>query len=156
MQDAMLKHFGNQGSMHYRGDEAKEMLEQARAAVAKEINAKPEEIIFTSCGTESNNLAIKGILAATQKKHIITSKIEHPSVLEVCKALERQGYCVTYLPVDKEGFVTAKQVEQAITPDTGLVTIMHANNEIGTIQPIDEIAETCAAKGVPFHTDAVQ
>ncbi len=156
MQNAMLKHFGNPGSMHYMGDEAKELLEQARAAVAKEINAKPEEIIFTSCGTESNNLAIKGILAATQKKHIITSKIEHPSVLEVCKALERQGYCVSYLPVDKEGFVTAKQVEQAITTDTGLVTIMHANNEIGTIQPIDEIAKTCAAKGVPFHTDAVQ
>ena len=156
MQDAMLKHYGNPGSMHYKGDEARELLDKARATVAKEINAKPEEIIFTSCGTESNNLAIKGILASTDKKHVITSRIEHPSVLETCRSLERQGYCVTYLPVDKEGFVTAKQVEQAITPETALVTIMHANNEIGTIQPIDEIAKTCAAKGVLFHTDAVQ
>ncbi len=156
MQDAMLKTYGNPGSLHYMGDEAKELIEQARATIAKELNARPEEIIFTSGGTESNNLAIKGIVTSTNKKHIITSKIEHPCVLETCKALERQGYTVTYLPVDKEGFVSPKQVEEAITSDTALVTIMAANNEIGTIQPIEEIAKICSAKKVPFHTDAVQ
>ncbi len=154
MQDAMLKHYGNPGSMHYKGDEARNILEKARAEIAKAINARPEEIIFTSGGTEANNLAIKGMLG--QKTHIITSAIEHPSVKDTCKALEKKGCKVTYLPVDSEGFVTAKQVEQAITPETALVTIMHANNEIGTIQPIEEIAEVCARKNVPFHTDAVQ
>ncbi len=156
MQDAMTKRYGNPGSMHFMGDEAKEILDNARMTIAKAINASPEEIIFTSGGTESNNLAIKGITSATNKKHIITSQIEHPSVTNTCKSLERQGYRVTYLPVDKEGFVKPKQVEEAITEDTALVTIMHANNEIGTIQPIGEIARICESKKVPFHTDAVQ
>jgi cysteine desulfurase len=154
MQDVMLKYYGNPGSMHYKGDEAKEILDKARATVAKSINAKPEEIIFTSCGTEANNLAIKGMLR--EKAHIITTTIEHPSIEKTCKALERKGHTVTYLPVDSEGFVTAKQVEEAITPETKLVTIMHASNEIGTIQPIKEIAELCEKKKILFHTDAVQ
>lgn len=154
MQEAMLKHYGNPGSLHYMGDEAKQILENARAEIAKAINASPEEIIFTSGGTESNNLAIKGLVG--QKTHIITTEIEHPSVKDTCKAMERQGCKVTYLPVDGEGFVTAKQVEQAIIEETALVTIMHANNEIGTIEPIEEIAKVCAKHNVIFHTDASQ
>ncbi|MFH0752550.1 MAG: cysteine desulfurase family protein [archaeon] len=154
MQDAMLKYYGNPGSMHYKGDEAKEILDKARETIAKSINAKPEEIIFTSGGTEANNLAIKGMTG--QNTHIITTVIEHPSVEKTCKALEKEGYTITYLPVNNEGLVTAEQVEKAITPETKLVTIMHASNEIGTIQPIKEIAELCAKKKILFHTDAVQ
>lgn len=154
MQEMTTKYYANPGSLHFMGDEAKGIIDKARETIAKAINAKPEEIIFTSGGTEANNLAIKGMLG--QKTHIITTAIEHPSVLETCKALEKEGYKTTYLPVDKDGFVTAKQVEQAITPETALVTVMHANNEIGTIEPIEEIARVCEKNKIPFHTDAVQ
>ncbi|MEM2784974.1 MAG: cysteine desulfurase family protein, partial [Candidatus Pacearchaeota archaeon] len=129
-----------------------------RKKIANFINARPAEIIFTSGGTESNNLAIKGIAFANKEKgkHIITSKIEHHAVLEPCKWLEKQGFKVTYLPVNNEGIVNPEDVEKAITKETILVSIMHANNEIGTIQPIEEIGKICRKHKVYFHTDAVQ
>ncbi len=149
--------FGNPSSLHEPGRKMKEKIENIRENIAKSINAEKQEIIFTSGGTESNNLAIKGlVLANPGKKHIITSKIEHPSVLEVCKVLEKQGHRVLYTDVDKEGIVKIQEIEKAITPETLLVSIMHVNNEIGTIQPIEKIAEICRKKGVYFHTDVVQ
>ncbi|MBR7083696.1 MAG: aminotransferase class V-fold PLP-dependent enzyme, partial [Oscillospiraceae bacterium] len=131
----------------------------ARTRVAKCLNADPKEIYFTAGGSESDNWAIKGIadqLSKKGKKHIITSAFEHHAVLHTCEFLEKHGFEVTYLPVSADGFVSVQQVENAIRPDTALVTIMYANNEIGTIQPISEIGAVCRAKGVLFHTDAVQ
>jgi len=148
------KIFGNASSLHSFGREAKKTLEEGREKVAKTINAEPDEIYFTSGGTEANNLAIKG--AVKKGDHIITSKIEHTSVLETCKALEKDGVNVTYLDADKYGFVDLKQLNKSLTRQTALVTIMHANNEIGTIQPVEKIAEICRRKNVYFHTDAVQ
>lgn len=150
--------FGNASSLHAYGQEARNALENARKKIASFINARPAEIIFTSGGTESNNLAIKGIAFANKDKgkHIITSKIEHAAVLEPCKWLEKQGFKVTYVPVDPEGLVNPEDVEKAITEETILVSIMHANNEIGTIQPIQEIGKICKKHKVYFHTDAVQ
>jgi cysteine desulfurase len=152
------KEFGNASSIHKWGRDAKEALDQSRAIIAKALGCKESEIIFTSGGTEADNLAIIGAAFANKEKgkHIITSAIEHPAVLDTCKWLEKQGFDVTYLPVDKCGLVSPKEVENAIREDTVLVSVMHANNEIGTIQPIDEIGKICRTHGVLFHTDAVQ
>ncbi|MCR3884910.1 MAG: cysteine desulfurase NifS [Methanothrix sp.] len=160
--EAMIPYFsqryGNPSSLHSFGREAREAVEEARAEVAALLNAEPSEIYFTSGGTESDNLAIKGIARRNRKKgrHIITSSIEHPAVLEVCKALTREGFEVTYLPVTKEGLVEVGAVEEAVCEDTILISIMHANNEIGTIQPLEEIGRLAREKEIYFHTDGVQ
>ncbi len=150
--------YGNASSLYSLGRQARNAVEQARRRVANSLGAKPEEIYFTSCGSESDNLAIKGIAYANQSrgKHIITSKIEHPAVLNTCKRLENQGFEVTYLDVDKNGFVNLQQLLNSIRPNTILITIMFANNEIGTIEPIEKIAQIAHANNVIFHTDAVQ
>jgi cysteine desulfurase len=150
--------YGNASSVHAFGQDAKNALENSRRTIAKAINAKPSEIVFTSGGTESNNFAITGLSYANypSKTHIITSKIEHDCVLNTCKYLEKHVAQVTYLDVDKDGFVNPKDVEKAITGKTFLVSIIHGNNEIGTIQNIEEIGKICKAKGVLFHTDACQ
>ena len=149
--------YGNPMSLHDAGVEAKRACEEARGRVAALIGAKPEEIIFTSCGTESNNTALKGAAWANalKGKHIVTTQIEHHSVLNAAKALEKMGFEVTYVPVDKYGLIDPNAIEKAIRKDTILVSAMHANNEIGTIEPISEIAKVAKAKGVLFHTDAV-
>ena len=136
----------------------KEAINKARKQVASLINATPEEIIFTSCATESNNLAIQGFVLANKDKgkHIITSAVEHPAVTEVCKYLTTLGYEITYLPVDNFGRVNPADVERAIRSETALITIMHANNEVGTIQPISEIASIAKKNNITFHTDASQ
>jgi cysteine desulfurase len=150
--------FGNAESLHSKGLEAKEAIDSARATIAKYLNCQPSEIIFTGSGTESNNLAIIGTAKANRQKgnHLITCDIEHPSVLKVFKYLEKEGFKVTYLPVDKDGFVDPKLLEDAITKDTTLVSIMFANNEIGTIEPIEKIGKICQKHKVLFHTDACQ
>jgi cysteine desulfurase len=149
--------FGNPVSQHSIGDAAMEILEDARAKVAQLINADPQEIVFTSCGTEANNHAIKGVAFAKAKKgkHIITSNIEHQSVARPLRMLSQMGYNVTSVSVDKYGLVNPADVEEAIREDTILISIMHANNEIGTIEPIAEIGKIAKAKKVPFHTDSV-
>ena len=151
-------HFGNPSSSYSIGRHNKEAVERAREQVANLINAKPEEIIFTSGGTESNNHAIRGIAFANKDKgkHIITSSIEHPAVTEVCIYLNSLGYEITWLPVDTFGAVNPGDVENAVRPDTVLITIMHANNEVGTIQPIEEIASIAHQKNIVLHTDAAQ
>jgi len=149
--------YGNANSIHVFGQEASEALEEARQVIAESIGAKAEEIIFTSGGTESNNLALKGAaFAAGKGKHIITTKIEHDCILESCKWLEEQGFKVSYLNVDKEGFVSAEELEKAIRPETILVSIIQGNNEIGTIQNLEELGKVCKSKGIYFHTDACQ
>jgi cysteine desulfurase len=159
--EAMLPYFteqwGNPSSIHELGEKAREALEKARAQVADLIGAAPEEIIFTSCGTEANNFALKGIAWAHQNrgKHIIISSIEHFSIMHCAKTLERWGFEVTRLPVDSYGMVNPADVEKALRPDTILVSVMHANNEVGTIQPIAEIGRLCRERNVLFHTDAV-
>lgn len=154
----MQDFYGNPSSIYAEGQSAKRLLEQSRDNVAEILNASGSEIYFTSCGTESDNWAIKGTALKYfgKKMHIITSSIEHHAVLHSCKALEKLGYKVTYLPVDDSGLVSAKDLEDAIQEDTALVSIMMANNEIGTIQPIKEFAEICRRRKVLFHTDAVQ
>lgn len=159
---AMLPYFsekyGNPSSLYTIGRQARRAIEEARQLVADLIGAKKEEIIFTGSGTESDNLAIKGYALKNRAKgdHIITSSIEHHAVLNTCKYLEKNGFKVTYLPVSKDGIVNPDDVEKAITPQTILITIMHANNEIGTIQPIEEIGKIAKEKQIIFHTDAVQ
>ena len=150
--------YGNGSSQHFFGREALVAIDEAREKVAKAIGAKPTEIYFTSGGTESDNWAIKGAAHALREKgnHIITTAIEHPAVIKTCQALEKEGFEVTYLPVDNEGFVTAEQVEKAITDTTVLISVMTANNEIGTIEPIREIGAVAKAHKILFHTDAVQ
>ncbi len=150
--------FGNASSIHSFGREAKVALEESREKVAKLLNADPLEIYFTSGGTESDNLAVKGIAWANAKKgnHIVTSKIEHHAVLESCKFLEREGFEVTYLPVDRYGLVDPNELKKNIRKETILVSIMHANNEVGTIEPIPELSKIARENGVYFHTDAVQ
>jgi len=150
--------YGNPSSLYSIGRRAKRVLEEARRKIANIINCKPNEIYFTSCGTESDNLAIKGIAYANKEKgkHIITSKIEHPAVLNTCKELEEQGYKVIYLDVDQNGIVNVEQLKASIKTDTILITIMFANNEIGTIQPIEEIGKIAKENNIIFHTDAVQ
>ncbi|HTY13133.1 MAG TPA: cysteine desulfurase NifS [Candidatus Omnitrophota bacterium] len=150
--------FGNPSSIHSFGQEAKAAVEAARAQVASVIGARPDEIVFTSGGTEADNFALEGIVYANEKKgnHIITSKIEHHAVTECVDLLAKRGFSVTYLPVDKYGLVDPDDVVKAITDKTVLVSIMYANNEIGTIEPVAEIAKRVKEKGVYFHTDAVQ
>jgi cysteine desulfurase len=150
--------FGNASSIHWAGREVKKYLDEARENVASLMNADPQEIIFTGCGTESDNMAIKGVASTHQDKgrHIITSKVEHHAVLHTCQFMEGWGYEITYLPVDREGLIDLEDLRRSIRPDTVLVTIMFANNETGTIMPVQEIGEVCREKGVIFHTDAVQ
>ena len=156
MEPYFSQKFGNASSVHFLGQEARRAIENARAKIAKSINAGKDEIIFTSGGTESNNLAIKGIAFARGKGHIITTKIEHDCVLNTCKWLEKQGFEVTYLDVDSDGFIDLKKLEKAIRKDTILVSIIHGNNEIGTIQNFEAIGEICKKHNVLFHTDACQ
>ena len=160
---AMLPYFsikyGNPASKHSLGEEARNALEKSREIIAKSINAKPREIIFTSGGTESNNLALKGLFFANKnlgKIHIITTKIEHDSVFNCCKWLEKQGARITYLDVDKEGFVDLDELRKSITNNTLVVSIIHGNNEIGVLQDLQEIGRICREKGVYFHSDACQ
>ena len=150
--------FGNPSSMYSLGRSANRAKEEARKQVAHAINCNPEEIYFTACGSESDNLAIKGIAYANRYKgnHIITSKIEHPAVLNTCKTLEKEGYKVTYLNVDKDGLINLQELRNSITNRTILITIMFANNEIGTIEPIEEIGKIAQMYNIIFHTDAVQ
>lgn len=154
----MREHYGNPSSLHSFGKEARRALNESREKVAALIAAEPSEIIFTSGGTESNNLAIKGFAMVNRKKgkHIITSSIEHHAVFSPCEYLEKNGFEMTTIPVDQDGIVDIAAFESAIREDTILVSIMNANNEIGTIQPIDRIAEIATSKGIAFHTDAVQ
>ena len=150
--------YGNPSSAYFLGRRNKRAIEEARNAVASNIGANQKEIYFTSCGSESDNLALKGIVYANKHRgrHIITSKIEHPAILNTCKTLERQGFNVTYLNVDKNGFVSLEELENSIRVDTVLISIMFANNEIGTIQPIEKIARIAKVNNTCFHTDAVQ
>lgn len=161
--DAMMpwltEGYGNPSSIYELGRTAGFAIEDARKRVAAALGAQPTEIYFTGCGSESDNWAIKGAahkLAAKGKKHLITTVFEHHAVLHTCAALEKEGFEVTYLPVDHNGLITAQQVADAIRPDTALVSIMYANNEIGSIMPIPEIGALCRERGVWFHTDAVQ
>lgn len=150
--------FGNASTLYSLGREARKAMELSRENVASLIGANPNEVIFTSGGTESDNIAIKGTAFRLKKKgnHIITSSIEHPAVDETCKYLEKNGFKVTYLPVGSDGIVCASDLEAALTDSTILITVMHANNEIGTIQPIAEIGKIAAENKIYFHTDAVQ
>ena len=150
--------YGNASSVYQTGREARKAIEQARRQAAEAIHAKPQEIYFTAGGSESDNWAIKGAAFARQAKgrHIITTAIEHHAVLHTCQWLEKHGFTVTYLPVDEQGLVTARQVAEAITDETILITVMAANNEIGTLQPIPEIARVAREQKVLMHTDAVQ
>lgn len=152
-----LEDVGNPASIHGAGQRAKRALEQARKQVATLIHAKPEEVYFTSCGTESNNWAIRGLLSANKRKgnHFIVSSIEHPSILLIAKRLEKEGWDVTFLPVTREGMVELDSLKAALKPTTVLVSIMHANGEIGTIQPIAELTRIAHEGGALFHTDAV-
>jgi len=158
MQPYLAEYFGNPSSIHSYGIESKKAVENARKKVANLIHCKPHEIIFTSGGSESNNYAIKGIAYAYENRgnHIITSTIEHPAVFEVCKYLEKKGFNISYIPVDEYGTIDIKKLEKEITKQTILITVMHANNEIGTIQPIPEIAKIAKKHGIYFHTDAAQ
>lgn len=154
-----VENFGNPSSIHSFGRDTRKAIEEARADIAREIGAaEPREIIFTGCGSESDNLAIRGVAAAYRNKgnHIITSAIEHHAVYDTCKALQKQGFEVTFVPVSKEGLVDPDDVIRALTDRTILVSIMHANNEVGTIQPIAAIGRLLKERGVLFHTDAVQ
>ncbi len=158
MRPFLSDHYGNPSSPHWAGVPAKEAVERARGQVAGLLGCEPDEVVFTSGGTESNNHAIKGAFFALREKgnHIVTTEIEHPAVLNPCRFLERVGAEVTYLPVDGTGMVDPEAVRDAITGRTILVSVMHANNEVGTIQPIDEVAEIAREHGVLFHTDAAQ
>jgi cysteine desulfurase len=150
-------YYANPSSLYSSALETRNKIEDARAKIARFINAEPEEIIFTSGATESNNFALKGLaLANPTKKHIITSAIEHPSILNTCKTLEKLGYEVDYIKVDHDGLVNINDIKKKIRDDTLVVSIMFVNNEIGTIEPIEEIADICKKKDVYFHTDAVQ
>jgi len=151
-----LDNYGNASSQHHKGKEARKALEAARKVIADSLHAKESEIVFTSGGTEANNFALKGIAFANEGKHIIVSKIEHDSVLESTKWLEHQGFSVSYVPVDKEGFVHPEDLEKEIREDTVLVSIIHGNNEIGTIQDLRALYAVCKEKGVYFHTDVCQ
>lgn len=160
--EAMLpflrERFGNPSTLYSYGQEAKKAIDGAREKVAQVMNANSSEIVFTSGGTESDNFAISGVAWANQKRgnHIITSSIEHHAVLNICKFLERRGFEVTYLPVDNHGLVSPDDVKKAVRKDTILISIMHANNEIGTIEPVEEIGKIAKEEGIYFHTDSVQ
>ena len=155
----LTDHYGNPSSLHWAGTPAKDAVERARGQVAGILGCDPAEVVFTSGGTESNNQAIQGTFLGNRERgnHIVTTAVEHPAVLEPCRFLERKlGARVTVLPVDRHGRVDPDDVRRAITPDTVLVTVMHANNEVGTVEPIPEIAAVAREAGVPFHTDAAQ
>ena len=154
----MLDKFGNPSSVHGFGREARKAVDEAREKVAALLNAEPNEIFFLSGGTEADNLALKGVALANRKKgnHIITSSIEHHAVLHTCEFLQKQGFEITYLPVDEYGMIRLEDLKNAITDKTILISIMFANNEVGTIQPIKEIGAIAREKGIYFHTDAVQ
>ena len=158
MQPYFTESFGNPSSIYSYGQEAKAAIEEARSKVAALIGSKSEEVIFTSGGSEADNFAVSGMALAKEGKgnHVITSAIEHHAVLEVCKFLEKRGFEVTYLPVDSYGVVDPQDVKKAITDKTILISIMHANNEVGTIEPIEEIGRIAKESGICFHTDAVQ
>jgi len=156
MQPYFSRRYGNPSSLHTLGAEAQEGLQKSREQVAQMLGTEPQCIVFTGSGTESDNLAIKGLAWHKKRGHVITSGIEHPAVLETCRHLEKNGFSVTYLPVDSQGLVNPEHVAQAIREDTILVSVMHANNEIGTIQPVKEIAAISHEHQVPVHTDAVQ
>ena len=159
---AMLPYFnekyGNASSLHFLGEEARRAIEEAREVIAKSVGAKYKEIIFTGSGTESNNMAIKGLFFSNypKKNHIITTKIEHDCILNSCKWLKTQGAEITYLDVDEKGFVDLEQLKNSITDKTIVVSVIHGNNEIGTIQDLETIGNICKEKGVLFHTDACQ
>jgi len=148
--------FGNPSSIHRYGRFAQRAIQNARKQIAHLINSEPNEILLTSGGTESNNTALFGLAHAAKGNHIVTSSIEHEAILEPCKKLEKEGFEITYIPVDDSGLVNSKDIEKSITPETCLVSIMFANNEVGTIQPIQEISKICHDKQIVFHTDAVQ
>lgn len=154
----LKEEYGNASSVYSLGRSAKKAVEDAREKVAKVLNAKPNEIYFTGCGSESDNTALKGVAYANKNKgnHIITTKIEHHAILESCKTLEKQGFEITYLNVDENGFVKLDELEKAIKDTTILISVMFANNEIGTIEPIKEIGEIAKKHNILFHTDAVQ
>jgi len=160
--EAMLPYytekFGNPSSIHSLARESRRGLDNAREIVAQHLDAQPREIVFTACGTESDNAALKGVAEANRDRgnHIITTAIEHEAILETCKYLEQRGFRFTYLPVDQHGTVDLAELEKAITSETILVTVMMANNEVGTIQPLAAIAEILKGRGIYFHTDAVQ
>jgi cysteine desulfurase len=153
----LTEKYGNPSSIHSLGEEVEEAISESRERVAALINASPSDIVFTSCGTESNNFALKGVVHASKVRgdHVITSSIEHFSIMHAVKALEKEGVEVTRLPVDRYGMVDPDDVARAITDRTVLISIMHANNEVGTIEPIAEIGKIARDKGIPFHTDAV-
>ncbi len=157
MMPCLTTRYGNPSSSHSFGAECRAAIERAREQVAALLGCTAEEVIFTSGATESNNMVIKGLAKAAGKgSHFITSRIEHPAVLEPCRHLEKYGYTVTYLPVDHDGLVSPGDLEKAVTPATALVSIMHANNEVGALQDIAALAQIAAGRGVPFHTDAAQ
>ncbi len=158
MKPFLSQHFGNPSSQHWAGIPAKEAVEHARQQVADLLQCSPGEIVFTSGGSESNNHAIKGVFFTLREKgnHIITTQIEHPAVINPCRFLEKLGAEVTYIPVDQYGSVDPHDIQRAITPRTILITVMHANNEVGTIQPIEEISKIAKKRGIVFHTDAAQ
>ncbi|MBI4470224.1 MAG: aminotransferase class V-fold PLP-dependent enzyme [Acidobacteria bacterium] len=158
MRPYLEAHFGNPSSSHWYGAQPRMAVAEARGQVAALLNCQPADILFTSGGTESNNHAIRGVARTCQSRgrHMITSQIEHPAVTEACRRLETEGFEVTYLPVDQSGLVSAADVEGAIRPDTILITLMHANNEVGTIQPIQAVSAVARRRGIVFHTDAAQ
>ena len=148
--------YGNSSSMHNLGYQAKEALDEAREVIANYINADEKEIVFTSGGTESNNFALKGLAFANKKKHIITTKVEHKCILRTCEWLKKQGFKISYLDVDSDGFISLDELKNTINEDTLIVSIIHANNEIGTIQNLEEIGKICREKGTYLHSDACQ
>lgn len=152
------KNYGNASAIYSLGQDSRKQIEDSREKIANIIGAKPEEIYFTSCGSESDNTAIKGIARANMKKgnHIITSKIEHPAILESCKSLEKEGFEITYLNVDENGIINLEELKKSIKDTTILISIMFANNEVGTIEPIKEIGNIARENNIVFHTDAVQ
>lgn len=154
----LTDHFGNPSSSHWYGTQTRNAVDKARGQVASLLKCFQDEVVFTSGGTEANNYALKGIAFGHRNKgnHVITCQIEHPAVIEVCKFLEEHGFKVSYLPVDPFGMVKVSDVEKAITPKTILITIMHTNNEVGTIQPVEKISEVARRRGIVFHTDAAQ
>ncbi len=158
MKPFFRKKFGNASSIHSLGREAKNALDESREKIAGKVNSEPDGLVFTSGGTESNNLALKGVMFSNRKRgrHLITSRVEHDCVLNSCRWLEKQGFEVTYLPVDEYGFVDLNELEASIREDTVLVSIIHGNNEIGTLNPLDRIGKICSERGVYLHTDACQ
>ncbi|MDD4808180.1 MAG: cysteine desulfurase family protein [Oscillospiraceae bacterium] len=159
MMPYLTEFYGNPSALYSLGRRARKAVEQARDSIAACLGATPEEIYFTACGTESDNWALRGMAAEQAKsgrRHIITSVFEHHAVLHTCQALEQKGFSVTYLPVTKDGYVRPEDLQAALTPKTALVSIMYANNELGTVQPVRQLADICRTADVPFHTDAVQ